>query len=83
MMKRIVFVIKDHQSKFISEKVLSKRMETMTLQMISLTLSQISFCLLDRATYEVVIGVGIKAMHDVSGLELSSSKLLWLLWTRG
>ena len=83
MMKGIVFVIKDHQSRFISEKVLSKRMKTMTLQMISLTLSQISFCLLDRATYEVVMGIGIKSMHDVSGLELSSPKLLWLLWTRG
>ena len=55
----------------------------MTLQMISLTLSQIFFCLLDRATHEVAMVVGIKAMHDVGGLGLSSPKLLWLLWTRG
>lgn len=30
VMEGIVFVINDHQSRFISEKVLSKRMETMT-----------------------------------------------------
>lgn len=83
VMEGIVFVINDHQSRFISENVLSKRMETMTFQKISLTLSQVSFCLLDRATYEVVMEFGIKAVHVVGGLVLSSPKLFWLLRIRG
>lgn len=44
----------------------------MTLQIDILTLSQTSFYLLDRSTYEVVMEVGIKATYDFYSLELSS-----------
>lgn len=72
MMKIIVFTVNDHQRKFISEDALNKRLETMTLQIDILTLSQTSFYLLDRSTYEVVMEVGIKATYDFYSLELSS-----------
>lgn len=78
-MKVIVFAVNDRQRRFISEEALNKRRETMTLQMMSLTLSQTSFCSLDRAAYEVAMEDGIKAMHDFGYLELSSPRLIWLL----